>query len=215
MRMFLFTMMAIVIFTSCGSGKIDYAWQGEAKGYLDKYQEMMFQGDTFQAAYYLQDAIKQAQKDTSLKTLATVFLTQCAMEKAMGKETQCHAYSDLEKVYNKPQLHAYKTMLLGHHVKNPKLLGKYQGFYEALQKKAVTLSDISSLDTIYAQAIAAKLAFESGLHTKKMMNFMINQASKENLHGLMLLWLTIAKNASEGEEKKVLEHKIRLLSPKP
>jgi hypothetical protein len=182
---------------------------------MAKYQEMMLKGDSFQASYYLKDAIKEAQNDVSLRSLAIVYLGECAMQKAMGLKTQCQSYESLKNLFKDSKFEAYKAMLLSQKVKNPADLHKYQSFYEALEAKSVTLSDIKSLDTIYAQAIAARLVYEKGQITKDMLAFMIEQASSENLKGLMLVWLDIAKDMAAGEEKIRLDQKIRLLQAKP
>ena len=215
MRYLLLGLIVAFFITSCGSGKVAYAWKGEAKAYMTKYQDMMLKGDRFQASYYLKDAIKEAQNDISLRSLATVYLGKCAIEKAVGIQTVCQSYTDLKPLFNDTKFEAYKAMLLDEEVTDTTLLGKYQSFYESLKAKNVGVSEIQSLDTIYAQSIAAMLALEKGQINMDIIDYMIDKASSENFKGLMLTWLKIAQKMATGEKKNRLDQKIKFLEIKP
>lgn len=204
------TLMALFL-TACSSGPVSYAWQGETKSYLLKYQEMMLKGDSFQAAFYLKDAIKEARHDVSLHTLAVVYLSECAMTKALGQKYKCSKYQSLEALVNDPKLQAYDKMLGSRSLTSSDDLGKYGALHEAMKKEQVSVSDIDGLDTIYAKAIAAMLVKEKKLLTQDIVDYMIDQGSRENMKALILVWLKIAKGRASGERLAYLEQKIALL----
>ena len=149
----------------------------------------MLKGDFFQAKYYLDDAIKEAKNDVTLETLSIVYLSQCAMKKAMTLKTECQSYEALKRAGLKSKHDDYKKMLLSQEVDDISALGQYSSLYKGIQKKEVTLSDIKSLGTIYTQAIGAILVNNHGLMNEKIINYMIDKASAENMKGLMLIWL--------------------------
>jgi len=210
-RVFIITLLS-VFFISCSSEPLPYAWQAQAKLHLDKYQEMMLKGDFFQAKYYLQDAITEAKNDVTLETLAIVYLTQCAMEKVMNQKSACTEYKNIKKLVNKPHFDAYADMLLNQAVTHINLLGKYRSLYNSIKIKEVTLADIKSFDTIYAQAIASMLVYNSGLINETISSYMIDKASLENMKGLMLVWLNNAQTFMSGEKLERVKNQIKILS---
>jgi len=210
-RVFIVTLLA-VLFTSCSSSPLPYAWQAQAKLHLDKYQEMMLKGDFFQAKYYLDDAIKEAKNDVTLETLAIVYLTQCAMEMAMNQKTSCKEYQEIKNVLVKPSFDAYAHMILNQTVNDSDRLGKYRSLFLSIKKKEVSLSDIQSLETIYTQAIGSMLVYDRGLINEKITNYMIDRASLKNMKGLMLVWLNIAQTFMTGQKLERVESQIKILS---
>ena len=205
-------LLMMILLSACSSSKVAYAWQGEAKAKLAKYQEMMLKGDFFQANYYLEDAIKEAKNDTSLESLAIVYLTQCAMQKAMAQKTTCKAYQEIKALVTEPSFEAYQKLLNKQTVDDRTLLGKYSSLYQAIQKKEVSVSDIKSLPTIYAQAIGSMVIFDYDLLTKEISEYMSDKASVENMKGLMLVWLKKTALFMNGKDLKRVQSRIRVLS---
>lgn len=208
----LFILMIILVLSACSSSKVPYAWQGQTKSYLTKYQEMMLKGDFFQAQYYLDDAIKTAKNDATLETLAVVYLSKCAMNKAMNLKTQCQSYESLKSLLKQRRYDDYEKMLRGQKVDNISNLGHYYALYQAIVNKDVQLSDIKSLETVYAQAIAAIVVDKHGLMNKEISHYMIDKASHENMKGLMLVWLKKSQSFATGEALQRLKREIKILS---
>lgn len=204
--------MIALIFLSCSSGKVSYAWKGEAKSYLTKYQEMMFKGDFFQAQYYFDDAVKEAKNDVSLETLAIVYLSKCAMQTAMSQKTVCQEYEAIRPLLLNPKYENYVKLLLEDKSLDINFLGKYRSLYEAIVKKEVDLSDINTLDTVYAQALGSMLIFNQGLINEEIIYYMIDKASAENMKGLMLVWLGKAQLVLTGEKLLQVKNQIKILS---
>lgn len=211
MKTTLLTMLAL-LFISCSSGKVSYAWKGQTKSYLIKYQEMMLKGDSFQAKYYFEDAVKEAKNDVSLETLAIVYLSKCAMQVAMSEKTSCQEYQKIKSLLVDAKYDSYAKLLLKDKDIDVSYLNKYKSLYEAILKKEVGLSDIQSLDTVYAQALAAMLVFNHGLINEEMVYYMIDKASSENMKGLMLVWLSKAQSIVTGEKLLRVKNQIKVLS---
>ena len=212
MRNFFLVWAVSLLFIGCSSSKTPYAWQGEAKAYLSKYQEMMLKGDFFQAKYYLEDAVKEAKNDASLETLAIVYLSECAMQKAMFLKTSCQSYKALQDLIIRPQYEMYQKMIEGDKVDDVSALGQYRSLYEAIENKEIRLSDIRSLPTLYAQAIGSMVLFEKGLMSREISNYMIDRASQENMKGLMLVWLKKSQLFETGKRLERLKNQIKVLS---
>lgn len=201
-----------LLFVSCSSGKVPYAWKGQTKSYLAKYQEMMLKGDGFQAKYYFNDAVKEAKNDASLKTLAVVYLSKCAMQIAMSQKTACQEYQQIKSLLSDSVYENYAKLLLQDESVAINELHKYRSLYEAIGNKEVELSDIVSLDTVYAQALGSMLVFNHGLMNEEIVYYMIDKASSENMRGLMLVWLDIAQSMVTGEKLLRVKNQIKILS---
>ena len=211
MKTAIFIIMPL-LFLSCSSGKVSYEWKGQAKSYLAKYQEMMLKGDFFQAKYYFDDAVKEAKNDVSLETLAIVYLSKCAMQTALSQKTDCREYQEIKSMLTNPKYENYVKLLLKDERVDKRYLDKYSSLYKAIVKKEVELSDIESLDTVYAQALGSMLVFNHGLINEEIVYYMIDKASAENMKGLMLVWLDKAQSILTGEKLSRVKNQIKVLS---
>ena len=208
---FFSALIVVILFNACSS-PVAYTWRGQAKAHLDNYQKMMLEGDHLQAEYYLLDAVKEAKLDSSLETLAVVYLTECAMNRVLNIEASCHMYTSIENLVKNEYFQGYKELLMGENISDLNGLGKYRSIYDAIKDRTVTKDDIDALETIYAKSIGAMMVERAGLASKDIVLYMIDVASKEHKKRLMVLWMKKLKVLSSKLDQEKLSKVIEVLS---
>jgi hypothetical protein len=209
MRLIVTSFLFVVALSSCSSSK-SYAWRGESKLYLDKYKEMMLKGDTFQASYYFKDALKYAKLDTSLNTVAMVYLNQCAMELSINKKSDC-SYIKIQSLIKNREIESFYQFLYEDKVDSVENLGKYEKAYLGMQNSSVNVAILDDYENIASKFIVAMVWKYKSFINREIAQYMVDQASENSLKGVMLVWMKILKDYLHGEEKKALEDKIILL----
>ncbi|MDH5464886.1 MAG: hypothetical protein OEW60_04595 [Thiovulaceae bacterium] len=215
MRVALFTLSLVLMFTACS--KPTFVWKSEAKSYLLMYQQKMFEGDSFQADFYYRDALKEARKGSSVKPIAMIYLTSCAMHQALFMSSNCVNYKKIKPVVKDDALDAYATFILGEKLE-PKSVEKYAAVIEALSEKDQKdiYSSIESLKSIYSKAVAASVVAKKELLDERLIDYMIYEASKHSMKNLMNVWMQqkvkFLKKTGRDIERLRLMEQIRFLA---
>lgn len=217
MRLFILAIAAILFVGGC-SKEPQYIWKAQAGEYFLQYQNMMLDDNDEQALYYFKQAVNEAKKDTSLATLAHLYLGACAMERALFREVACSAYHDLIALSPqtaKPSYEAFikaDTLSVDTHTKH------YEDVIIAIQKASPdeVIKALGDMKSISSQAIAASVAVRKGMESKALADTMIDLASSYNVKGLLKVWLEkkLALLDAQDAEVKALKAHIRLLSIK-
>lgn len=219
MKKLLLAVVLALVVTGCAT-KEKYIWKIDGQSYFETYQKYLFKGDYFKAKYYLKFAVKEAKNSSQLKDLATVYLSDCAMQRALFTNVECTQFDALESIVHSDTLTAYKHFIVSKKLNATKLPPRYQIAYKAIQARSTSLllTQLQELQSIYTKAIVAFVAKQHNNISLEIIDYMIDEASQYGYQALMIEWMKQKvirlKNLNQSKKAKQIETYLTILQEK-
>ena len=204
----------LLLFSACSTTTPKNAWQIQSANAYESHQKYFLQDEDALARTDLKRAIKYAKQSSDMDTLATIYLSECALHVSILEEDKCKDYMEIEPLISDVKLHSYYLFLQNNYsteeIKN--LPYKYQNFaalrlkndFNAAQKEILNTEDILS-KMIMASLI--KNSLDSS--TIKML---IDEASLYGYKKNILNWMQFYETKiTDEKEKTILKEKLKIL----
>ncbi len=205
---YLLVAIIVIFFSACSFKKEPNDWQYKSANYFKEYQDNFLSSNDFVAKNELSQAIKYAKKSSDLKTLARVYLGECALNISVGINDRCEEYQIISTAVESKELDAYYAFI----TKN--LKDEEMQFLEKHYQKFVEKEgDIFDMPRVSSTLLCASLMRDE-----------LDDASREKLTGIasyhgykkvVLFWLNEQKkHLSDIEKIKKIDTKISILIQK-
>lgn len=212
-RSFLLT-CSLVFFSACASSSPKNSWQIQSVNAYESHQKYFLQNEDALSKTDLKRAIKYAKQSADFTTLATIYLSECALHVSTLQEDKCEVYLSLEPLVKDAKLHSYYLFLHNNYdakdIEN--LPKKYQAFASfVLQRNyANAEKELLATDDLLCKMIMASL-IQNSLHVSSI-KAIIDEASFYGYKKNVLSWLEfyISKSTDEDERKRS-EEKLKVL----
>jgi len=107
MKMTIFLSLFILVFLGCSFKSPPNEWQYKSVNAFDAYIKDFLSAKDRLATNDLNRAIKHAKQSADLKTLAKIYLGECALNISIGIDDKCNKYQSIANLVDDKKLDAY------------------------------------------------------------------------------------------------------------
>ena len=148
----------VLFFTACSSSKSPNTWEKSSALSTKSYIDYFLQDRELLANSEYTRAVTNAKQSASVDTLAKIYLTQCALNRAVYIEDDCSEYIELEHLIEDSTLKNYFYFITHKPFESASLPQQYQKFAQEtdIEKKKAALFEIEPLSSQLVAAATIK-----------------------------------------------------------
>ena len=212
-RFFLAT-SCLLLFSACSTSTPKNSWQIQSVNAYESHQKYFLQNEDALSKTDLKRAIKYAKQSSDMTTLATIYLSECALHVSALQEDDCKDYTEIQTLVNDEKLHSYYLFLQSRYdasdIKN--LPSKYRTFaiYKLKHDDENAQREILNTKDIISKMIMASL-IKNSLHVstiKTLIDDISVYGYKKNILGWMQFY---EAKISDEREKNIIKAKLNIL----
>lgn len=211
----LLLILPLLLMLGCTAKRPDDAWRyNTATAY--KYAEQYFlEGKDSLAVSEFREAEKHAKQSADVIPLARLYLSICALNKAVLLDNGCASYLEVAPYADEPELYSYHALLTGT-LENDQLRylpERYRAFAGALlkQESASIRRLIGQMQPLSSKMIAASLAREH--IDDAIMESIIQEASHFGYKRALIAWMTLlASTTADRERAEQLLNRLQIMT---
>lgn len=213
MRVIVTTLM-ILLFAGCSTPQHEDAWRYQAASSTKAYGEHFLKDEKVQIQSNYSHAERSAKQSADLVPLARLYLSECALNRAVLIVDECQKFAQTLPLQNDPELAAYYAMLNGTLDKKQisDLPWRYRDFaraYLAEDSKAIR-SSVAALTPLRSRLVAASLVRDR--LEEADIEALIEDISYIGYRRALLSWMAyLAATTSDIQKRQLLLEKRKLL----
>lgn len=206
----------LIFFVSgCSFEKKINSWEKRSSSNLKMYTDAYLSSQDLVAKNSLDRAIKNAKQSDDLSSLAKVYLSECALNIAVGIDDKCSKYTNLEDVVESKRLDAYYSMIQKSIVEKQLeyLPSHYEGFASSFLQRDYqgAAKELFLIEQTSSTLICAALIKDELNATQREQ--LLKRASLYGYKKAIIFWLDeSSKKTNDIEEKQKLQKKIAILT---
>ncbi len=207
-------LFALLLFVGCSFKSEPNVWEYNSAKAFQSYKENFLKGNDLLAASDLKRAVALAKSSDDLTQLASIYLGKCALEIAVGKQSECRAYKQIHDLVTCKKIRNY-YLFLQNDTENLDVVflpKRYQEFASALKKRDYKSAneEIRKIEDPASAMIALSLLGTQA--TKESLETTLKKVSFYGYKkGVIHLLEEILKKTDDINEKKILQKKIDIL----
>nr|WP_321267523.1 hypothetical protein [uncultured Sulfurimonas sp.] len=212
----IFLTICILLLSACSFKSPPNQWQYKSTAAFESYTKNFLSSEDALAKNDLSRAIKHAKHSANLKTLARVYLGECALNISVGIDDNCNSYKEVAALIDDKSLDAYFTFITSKSSIEVENLNKiYKNFasfvnvkdFDNAQKEIFKITKPTS-KLLAASLIKDKLSIQT-------VDEMINIASFNGYKKSVLFWLNVKKTkVTDADEIESISKTISILNSK-
>ncbi len=190
-----------------------YKYRTNSSNSFQSYTKYYLKGDTLLASSELRQAIKNAKEGSDINTLATIYLGECALHKAILIDDSCKEFNSIKEFVDDKTLQNY-YLFINKNINDldiNSLPKRYQEFALYLKNRAYNkaFEAIKSMENISSKLIAAYLIKEH--LTKDQIRYLIKETSSMGYKKATLRWYEFLKTKASNKERETIDKKLQIL----
>lgn len=206
-----------LLLSACSTKTAPNKWQYESASSFDSYKTNFLSSKDALAKSDLNRALEHAKVSSDVKSLATIYLGECALNISVGQTSKCPKYEAIKDIVDDITLDAYFSLLISKLTSAqiqllPKIYQNFVWHVESLEFKSAN-EDILNMEVVTSQLLAGALIKENLNNTTR--EKLLERASFYGYKKVVLFWLNeLLQNTEEEKRKKEIAKKLLLLHSK-
>ncbi len=210
----LFSTLVLIFFAGCATPQHEDAWRYKAAASTKAYGEYFLKDERVMIESNFSHAERAAKQSADLRPLARLYLSRCALNRAVLVDDACEAFTATMPVHDDAELSAYYDMLQSRLSPSQidDLPPQYRRYAKALLSKdaAQIRKLLGSVTPLRSRLVAASVA-RSYLDDATI-EAMIEEASYLGYRRAVTAWMQeLHRVTSDAQKKALLERKLELL----
>lgn len=215
MRQHTLLLTIVLLIAGCSTPQHEDAWRYQAATSTKAYAEHFLKDETILIKSNYSHAERSAKQSSDLLPLARLYLSSCALNRAVLVDDPCGDFATTQNLYDDAELDAYYAMLT--QKLTPEAVGdlpyRYRSFARAYLKndaKAIR-SAIDTLSPLLSKMVAASLARD--YLSEGQITSIIDDASKLGYRRAVIAWMKHLQSVTtDPQQRELLQKKLELLN---
>lgn len=205
----------LVLLSACSAPRHQDQWRYDAADATLAYREHFLHDNALMRADAYRRALRASQQSADLLPMARLYLTRCALNKAVLIDDPCDAYADVSPLIDSAELDAYYAMLTGtlDTDRIEQLPEQYRPFARAVaaQDAAAVRTALRTLAPPTSRMIAASTVLDT--LDEALVETIVHDASEHGYRRAVIAWMHhLLLITNDPKKKKRLEKKLELIS---
>ena len=215
MRNRLLSFIGLLLLAGCSTPQHEDAWRYQAAAATKAYGEHFLKDETVLIKSNYSHAERSAKQSSDLLPLARLYLSRCALNRAVLVDDPCNEFAQTLAVYDDPELGAYYAMLTNTLTPDAvdDLPYRYRRFAKAYLTDDVPAihNALEGITPLRSRMVAASLVRDR--LSEKEIEAIIDDASHLGYRRAVIAWMEYLRDVTADPHKRAqLQRKLELLT---